>query len=130
MPTLSTIHHEHDHIVKMLKELKDHAAAGIPAPKLIAQVAAIIEYAAFHFKEEEEMMKEFNYFDYDGHEETHRVFIKMATALYDTLVEDPTYLSDVIRIFTNWFSTHIDVEMFLFSRAQSRLKHLSTTVKE
>jgi hemerythrin-like metal-binding protein len=125
MPSLSTINHEHDHLAKMLFDLKEHAGAGIPADKLIPQVLAVLDYAEFHFKEEEEMMNEMKYFDYDGHEETHRVFIKMATALYNTLLEDPTYLPDVIRILTNWFTTHIDIEMFLFARAESKLKQLA-----
>ena len=132
MPTFTTIYEEHNHIFSLLTDLKaqaeDHPPTDIAADSAaITGIGTLLEYAAMHFTHEEEMMKNLNFFDYDGHCETHALFNKMAAQLYNTLLDDPSYIEDVIRIFTNWFKTHIEIETFLFARAVSRANRKSTT---
>lgn len=126
MPTLAAIHIEHNHIFKTLSELKEQAETigsnHEAESSIITQISELLAYVALHFEHEEEMMKNLNFFDYDGHKETHALFIKMSSQLYNTLLDEPSYLPVVIRIFTNWFTTHFDIEMFLFARAVSRAK--------
>lgn len=84
--------------------------------KAVSTISELLVYAKFHFESESALMAKLGYFDYDGHTETHAVFLKMANELFVTLLNDLSYLPDVIRILTNWFTNHIEVEMLLFNR--------------
>ena len=89
---------------------------------LVSSIAHLLTIVEQHFADEEQMMKEMNYFDYDGHTAAHNGFLDMAKKLFATLEYDISYLPDVARIFDNWITTHIEIETFLFVQVRKQVE--------
>ena len=120
MYTLSVINDEHKGLFSMCVSIENNLGKVLESESISA-ISELLNAVQRHFAHEEAMMKDLIYFDYDAHKEVHIAFVRMAAELYNSMLADPTYISDVIRIIKNWLITHTEVEALLFPKSFTRI---------
>ena len=79
-------------------------------------------YALDHFKEEERILQQFNYPDFDRHKEEHKAYrLKIASLCEDTVNHKDTVPEELFAYVREWWATHILVTDMKFRYFLSEL---------
>ena len=73
----------------------------------------LMNYTVFHFRDEEELQKKWNYPEYDNHKQLHDKFKERISELvrkYNENPESEKLLDDVINTLKKWLLNHIEFE--------------------
>jgi len=70
-------------------------------------VLALYHYFREHFKDEESLMKQYNYPDYEEHVKKHENLTKKLREINDGIVTGEISLQDVTEFMQNWVHGHI-----------------------
>lgn len=71
---------------------------------------ALFEYTNYHFKEEEAVMLNFNYPEYEAHRVMHQDMVEALSRLSDTMAEGTLDTAKIHRFMANWVLVHICTE--------------------
>ncbi len=69
--------------------------------------SALYEYTHKHFKDEELLMKQYNYPDYEHHKKKHESLIARLDEISVGILTDEIPKNDVIKFMKDWVLTHI-----------------------
>ncbi len=102
------IDNEHKKLIDIINELNDGMAAGKSNDVLGKVLDNLIQYTAFHFKNEETMMQKYGYPDYDKHKAEHDELVKTAVELQTTFRAGTSRIGvQVMSFLKDWLQTHI-----------------------
>jgi len=120
------IDEHHKHLFSLLNELYGKCIIRAPYPELRILFDSLIDYATYHFAEEERLMKENSFPGIEAHQKEHEKFTKRVVEL------DNDYHSEKDHIFLetaafihNWIQDHIlktDAEFGRFIAASDKSK--------
>lgn len=103
--------YQHEQLVWMANELHDAIAlTNGETPKVILDVLfdRLIDYAKFHFADEERIMKAENYPDYEHHKLEHEKFAKRIIELHSLFTKNKLNTNqDVVPLLKDWITNHI-----------------------
>jgi hemerythrin-like metal-binding protein len=118
----TTIDNQHKRLVEMVNELNDAMSSrkGYDVTNAILQKA--VEYTVYHFKTEEDLMKEFSYPGMEEHKAEHQAFILKVTSLkLDFNQGVGTVPRELLGYLRDWLANHItdtDKKLGLFLLGQ------------
>jgi hemerythrin len=104
---IAAIDKEHKMLLAMLNEL-DARNGGVDKDALGSILIRLIEYAATHFRTEEQYFAQFGYPETESHKRDHVVFLQECAVFIEELEEGKTNLtSDVTHFLRNWWKDHV-----------------------
>jgi len=113
---------QHQQLFNIINDLIAYQDAS-PGSEPIAEVLErITQYADYHFKTEERIMKEYDFPDYESQVREHNEFrAKTAGFCADAIAGKPGLLREMLEYVQNWLTTHIlesDVKLKYFLMAR------------
>ena len=84
--------------------------AGIDSyDKIMAVLAELKNYTAYHFKHEEELMEKFSYKDYEAHKKQHEAFVDKIIEVETKNIDDNQnkITMEIIEFIADWVQNHI-----------------------
>lgn len=117
---IADIDEEHKKLIDIMNKLHEafHSkeSAGVEKESLVG----LIEYTDYHFSNEVNLMKKYDYPDMEQHIELHKEFTgKLKDLCNKHLVEKVEVIHEIILFLTSWFFNHImevDKKMSVFLR--------------
>lgn len=100
----------HKHLAKLINQLDEHCCDDIKSEKIVDILSALISYAEYHFRQEEDLMESVDYFELEQHRQEHQHFCEIiAETCYDaTLGSIGT--RELFSYLTRWWKNHILLE--------------------
>lgn len=98
----------HQKLVGLLNKVYDDVAREAPATETCLVLQELFEYTTYHFRAEEDWMKENGYPGLAGHIELHEEFSsKLDEIVIDYLSGKPNPNNEVFTFLTDWLLKHI-----------------------
>jgi len=124
IPSLDEQHKELFRIGRDIEQLLLTRCIGVETQQLLDIVCELREYTAYNYYEEERIMKENGYADYEKHIEEHHNFINQITnidcpAMARAPYEELKKLKDIVQ---DWVFEHMLKEDLAMAREINRLK--------
>ncbi|WP_048056341.1 bacteriohemerythrin [Methanocaldococcus fervens] len=100
---------EHKFLVKTLNEIYNLLGEGKNEEAKDLLRKRVINYAAKHFKHEEEVMEKYGYPDLDRHRKTHEIFVKTVIEKLLPKIEEGSKndFRSVLSFLVGWLTMHI-----------------------
>lgn len=102
---------QHKTLVEIISRLQDSLAHGEIGKELGNTLKFLVEYTQKHFADEEELMRQINYDEYEKHREKHAILISQVTDILLKIKKgkqiDPLAIFDFL---VDWLLTHIKNE--------------------
>jgi len=98
------IDQQHEYLFDLANQIVDPEN---DAQKTHLNVLALYHYFREHFKDEESLMKQYNYPDYEEHVKKHENLTKKLREINDGIVTGEISLQDVTEFMQNWVHGHI-----------------------
>ncbi len=89
-------------------------------------VEALYEYTHSHFRDEELLMEQYNYPDYELHKKAHKRLIAELNAVSGGILTDETPRADVVKFMSDWLLIHILDEDMSFGNFLRKIATQST----
>jgi hemerythrin len=105
---VDVIDDDHRHLFKLINDFYDSFVAGSSEEESNALMDELIGYTTFHFKREEQLMKNANYPFFENHKKEHRKLIESITKFkksINTSSNDAT--TELLSFLSNWLINHV-----------------------
>lgn len=120
---IEIIDDQHRELVDSIKILHTSIQTGTAAADIWQILTFLIDYADYHFKTEEEIMKNYNYPGKEQHMKEHDHFRNKVNSLMDSLCnENCSPYDELLDFLRNWFIAHIrfsDMELVKYCNNES-----------
>ncbi len=104
-----SIDEDHKKLLGMINQLQTAAHYQTDEALIESTLNELIDYTKYHFKREEELMKEYNYPDIEEHMKEHTAMVKKVSGFIDEYRIDKTRTIDnVILFLKTWLLNHIN----------------------
>ncbi len=106
---IESIDEQHKVLFSLIDQLQEAMSRGESRTVLEDIFQGLIDYTDKHFKVEEEMFKEFEYDDIEGHLAYHAEFVDKMASLKEQFDDNSNFMIgvDVMQFLTDWLVTHI-----------------------
>ena len=103
-----SIDKEHKTLVNIYNNLVDALEQKKPNTEIVTVLTELTDYSLWHFKHEEEWMKQVHYPDFDAHQMEHKDFI-YRIAMFNLSFDrtDETMIYDIISFLREWIVHHL-----------------------
>ncbi|PWE01219.1 bacteriohemerythrin [Marinilabilia rubra] len=102
---------EHKELFKLLDDFYQGLQNGSSKEELGNLIKGLLDYANFHFSNEEDYMKSIGFPNLEKHKKEHKEFIGKATDFYDKHTSGKLILSlEVTNFIKKWITNHIKSE--------------------
>jgi hemerythrin len=99
---------QHKKLIGLINGLHDAMKVGKGKEALGKTLSELVDYTAYHFKEEEELFKAYAYPDYLSHKKEHDALTKQAVDLKERFTRGDLFLSNETVLFLkDWLNGHI-----------------------
>ncbi len=99
---------QHKELISLINHLNEAMAQRKASEELEPVLDALVDYAAFHFSEEEIAMKSVRYEEYYDHVAKHREFVEKVKEFQQDFKEGKLMLSlNVMNFLKDWLVQHI-----------------------
>lgn len=105
---VESIDHDHKKLINLINTLQ--TAVMYPSGESYERKALkeIVDYTVYHFKREEELMKECDYPDFESHKKTHEAMISKVNEYLDAYEKNSEgAICDITRFLKTWLIEHI-----------------------
>lgn len=100
------IDHQHHYFLDLIEYLNENLDTDSSKEYVKSLLDEVILYARFHFCSEENMMKQYNYADFDFHKELHESLLREITSKITHFSMNKANLDDIILFLKDWFLSH------------------------
>lgn len=105
---IELVDEQHKKLVGLINGLHDAMKLGKGKDVLGKTLSQLVDYTAYHFKEEEKLFKVYAYPDYLPHKREHDALTKQALELRERFVRGELFLSNETVLFLkDWLNSHI-----------------------
>jgi hemerythrin len=102
---------QHRKLIEMLNDLHDAMKVGKGKEALEKVLKGLIQYTSMHFSNEEKLMKQYNYPEFEKHKKEHNQLVLQVLDVQKKHQEGNAILSqDVMNFLKNWLRNHIQGE--------------------
>jgi hemerythrin len=102
------IDNHHKKLFSLLNKTYDSFLKFVPTDELDILFDELIDYTAYHFSEEEQLMQESRFPDFQAHKKEHDSFSQKIMEMHENFHSGKKSLSlEVISFLNNWLSNHI-----------------------
>ena len=112
----NTIDGQHEQLFKMVAEAREHVAKKAEFLGLLTLLGKLYDYASNHFHDEERIMRDNNYPDYDSHVRMHRVFVKQLDIYSAELTAKGEMDGKLLDFVERWLVAHVNAEAEEFKK--------------
>jgi hemerythrin-like metal-binding protein len=99
---------QHKELIRMVNSLIDNQDAGADSEPVADVLQSMTQYAAYHFRTEERLLKEYNYPEYTSHQAEHTDFkTKTARFCMDAIAHKNALAGEVLTYLSAWLTNHI-----------------------
>jgi len=106
---ISQFDDHHQHLVGLLNSTYDNFVKGLPAEDVATVLNALVDYADYHFKAEEQWMLANNYPYLDRHASEHKGFEAKVAEMHRDYGEGKETILGILTFLVDWLSEHIFV---------------------
>ena len=104
------IDRQHQFLIDILNEVIEKRKNNMNLEEIKIVFTKLIQYANFHFHDEEELMLKVEYPNYHEHKLKHKEFIDKLARVNEEILMENKYVSFEILIFlAEWFLNHIQI---------------------
>jgi len=101
----------HKKLIDIINKLNESIENSKGSEGLKELFEILIDYCSYHFSEEEHLMEEINYPDYDYHKQLHKDFKEKILKFQNNFLSgEPILRSQILNILKIWFEDHIVTE--------------------
>ena len=99
---------DHMKLFSYINDLDRGLSSGLGISEMSYILQGLVDYTILHFKNEEKLMKKYNYPDYDSHKQEHDELIEKVTDFFNDFKDGRKTFSIQLLIFLNdWITNHI-----------------------
>ncbi|MBF0273944.1 MAG: bacteriohemerythrin [Nitrospinae bacterium] len=99
---------QHKHLVNLINELFDAVKHGAQQNETVRVLDGILDYAATHFKKEEDLQKRYGYPGYTQHKSKHEIVVHDFLNLYNQFKSGRKEVAgEILNFLRNWLINHI-----------------------
>jgi hemerythrin len=99
---------EHKKLISLINRMYDAMKAGTAKEALHPVLTELLDYTAYHFRTEEEFLRQQGYLEYEAHKQIHAELTKRVQVMKDDLDRgDFPAAMDVMLFLSNWLNVHI-----------------------
>jgi len=105
---VAQIDREHQKLIDLINRMYDAMKAGMAKEALRPVLTELLDYTGYHFRTEEELLRNNGYPDYESHKQVHDELAARVRKLKDDLDRgDYPAAMDVMLFLSNWLNVHI-----------------------
>jgi hemerythrin-like metal-binding protein len=105
---VDVIDDDHRHLFKLINDFYDSFVAGSSEEESNALMDELIGYTTFHFKREEQLMKNANYPFFENHKKEHRHLVESVNSFKKRIKDSPSdSTTDLLNFLSNWLINHV-----------------------
>ena len=98
---------QHQHLVKIINDLYDGMVANQEEEAINKTLASLVDYTIYHFKNEENIFKKYNYANYTQHKNQHDRLTEKVQEIQKKLKDTDEQLSlDILEFLREWLISH------------------------
>lgn len=110
------IDEQHKKLVALLNDLHSSMLAAKANSILEKTLTELVDYAAVHFKTEEDLMKDYGFEGFDNHKSAHDSFTKKVGEFYEDFKSGKKIISvEILFFLKDWLINHINGTDKLYS---------------
>ena len=99
---------QHKKLIEIINQLIEAQDEAVHSEKISDILTNMMDYAFYHFKAEENLMREHQYAEYTSHRKTHMGFIRRTAELSSEAVDFAEHVpSETLLFLKNWLLDHI-----------------------
>jgi len=107
---IKSIDEQHKKLIEILNDFYDNIVNRSNIENTSKLIEKLKEYTVYHFAEEENYMKQFNYDYYETHKKSHELFIAQISEIEEKIKRGETVMSLEMTMFLkDWIKNHIMV---------------------
>ncbi|MCB9946251.1 MAG: hemerythrin family protein [Rhodospirillaceae bacterium] len=100
------IDEQHEIFLSLVNKLAIDVRNGEGEEQIHTTFSQIVEFAAFHFSDEERLMQEHHFPEYETHKRLHEKIIQTLGEYFVLYQEGQLAIEDLVRFIVNWFARH------------------------
>ena len=100
----------HRHLAELINQLAEHGADDLRSAAMVDILSALIGYAEYHFRKEEELMASTDYYDLEYHRQEHRHFCEVISETCYGASLGLVGVKELFSYLTRWWRNHIMLE--------------------
>lgn len=101
------IDRQHKTLIKLTNKLISHSNKKTSSKIINETLTELLKYTQYHFQDEEKLMKQLNYPNFENHKIQHKEFIyKVTMFCKDVLDQKKTITDELITFLTDWIIHH------------------------
>lgn len=105
---VAVLDEQHKELIRMLNCLIDHPRAGADSEPMVDVLEKMTQYAAYHFRTEEQLFSEYEYPQYAAHNAEHTEFkTKAARFCMEAIARKNGLAGEVLHYLRAWLMNHI-----------------------
>jgi hemerythrin-like metal-binding protein len=115
---------QHKELIRIINSLITYQHVAADSEEVGNVLQNMTQYAAYHFRTEERLLKQYDYPQYSSHQAEHTAFkAKTARFCLDAIARKNALAGEVLHYLSAWLTSHIlqsDMEYKTFFAAKSR----------
>lgn len=105
---IKEIDQQHKKLVEMINQLIDASGVSVRSETVSDTLTGMTNYAMYHFQTEEDLMREYEYPQYDAHHLAHMGFIRKTAEMAAAAIElEQTVPVELLSFLKDWLINHI-----------------------
>lgn len=105
---VAKIDKQHKELINLFERLRLSITRGLQNPEVGFVLKDLVKYTQTHFNDEEEIMREIDYKEFDRHVKLHRDLLNNVASILKNLKTDDTYTGlDLMKFLKSWIYEHM-----------------------
>jgi hemerythrin-like metal-binding protein len=118
-----TLDRHHQHLAKLINQLSGHESGNLHSEQTVEILSALVNYAEYHFRLEEELMAEIAYEALDSHRQEHVNFCEVIAEICYGATLGVISEKELFNYLTRWWRNHILLEDMKYKPYLDRMPH-------
>lgn len=107
---IGSLDQHHKHLAKLINQLAEHGSDDLRSEKVVDILSALMNYAEYHFCQEEELMAAADYFELELHRQEHQHFCEVIAETCYGATLGTIGIKELFSYLTRWWKNHILLE--------------------
>jgi len=106
----TTLDKHHQHLAHLINQLGSHELEDAKSEQMVDILSALVQYAEYHFRHEEELMAAIDYDNLDSHRQEHLHFCEVVAEICYGATLGVISAKELFSYLTRWWRNHILLE--------------------
>jgi len=107
---IGSLDQHHQHLARLINQLAERDNDDLKSEKMVDILTALMNYAEYHFRQEEDLMAAADYFELEAHRQEHQHFCEIIAETSYGASLGIVGATELFSYLTRWWKNHILLE--------------------